>query len=362
MTTEQRDGGAETDGEVHGRATTLPARPAPHPTGEPFRRLRWALRATGRTLIALGTLILAFVAYQLWGTNLAEARHQRELKAQFERLLATPAPPATTVAPREGAAPPVAPSTTLAPAPPPAPTGSAVAAIRIPRIGVDKVVVEGVGVEDLKKGPGHYPETPLPGQPGNAAIAGHRTTYGAPFNRIDELEPGDPILVTTRQGSFRYEVTGTRIVRPSETSVLDPTDDNRLTLTSCNPKFSARQRIVVTARLVGPAAPAPPPTTPPATAETPEAPVAGPPAGPAGGGAPAPAGAAAGLDAGLSGEAASRTPTVLWGAATALVALAIWGAGRRWRRWVAWLLGAPVFCVVLFVFFENVSRLLPANI
>ena len=84
----------------------------------------------------------------------------------------------------------------------------------IPKIGVDKIVVEGVGRNDLRKGPGHYPDTPMPGQPGNAAIAGHRTTYGAPFNRIDELEPGDEILVTTLQGPFTYEVTGTEIVTP----------------------------------------------------------------------------------------------------------------------------------------------------
>ena len=86
----------------------------------------------------------------------------------------------------------------------------------IPAIGVDKIVVEGVSLADLKKGPGHYPETPLPGQEGNAAIAGHRTTYGAPFNRLDELEPGDEITVTTVQGEFTYEVTETadRVAHP----------------------------------------------------------------------------------------------------------------------------------------------------
>lgn len=341
---EQRDGGAEAHDQVHERATTLPALPSAHPTGNPHRRLRRALRATGTTLIALGTLILAFVAYQLWGTNLAEARQQRELNKEFARLLAAPAHPAvatTSSVTTQGPNAPDVPPTTPAAAPPPAPTGSAVAMIRIPRIGLEKVVVEGVGVEDLKAGPGHYPGTPLPGQPGNAAIAGHRTTYGAPFNRIDELQAGDPILVTTTQGSFRYEVAETRVVPPSATWVLDPTDDNRLTLTSCHPKFSARQRIVVTARLVGAAAPAPPPTIPRPEAQ-----------------APAPAAPTAGL----SGESASALPTVLWGGAAALVALAVWGAGRRWRRWPAWLLGAPVFCAVLFVFFENVSRLLPANI
>ena len=89
--------------------------------------------------------------------------------------------------------------------------------------------------------------TPLPGQKGNAAIAGHRTTYGAPFNRIDELEPGDEILIDAPYGQFRYEVRATTIVSPSAGEVLEDKGDNRLTLTSCNPKYSARQRIVVTA-------------------------------------------------------------------------------------------------------------------
>ena len=121
------------------------------------------------------------------------------------------------------------------------------ARIRIPDIGVDKIVVEGVQVSDLKRGPGHYPDTPLPGQPGNAAIAGHRTTYGAPFNRLDELEPGDEILVTTAQGAFRYEVQRQLIVSPDQVEVLDDFGDDRLTLTACHPKYSARQRIVVVA-------------------------------------------------------------------------------------------------------------------
>ena len=244
--------------------------------------------------------------------------------------------------------------------------GEAVAIMKIPRIGIEKAVVEGTSVADLKKGPGHYVGTPLPGQPGNAAIAGHRTTYGAPFNRIDELERGDPIIVTTRQGSFRYETESTTIVRPSDSYVLDPTEDNRLTLTSCHPKYSARQRIIVVARLVGEAAPAPPPeaiapttTAPPATTTPPtlagdDDPVVSsvPPVEPQ----------PVSLQGGLSGEGAANGPAILWGLVAAAVFVAIWIWSRVWRRWPAYVLGAPVFLVVLFVFFENVSRLLPANI
>ncbi|HEX2038888.1 MAG TPA: class E sortase [Acidimicrobiales bacterium] len=297
---------------------------------------RRAMAGTGRVLIASGVLILLFVAYQLWGTGLAEARSQRSLKNEFAALLRRTAPPTAPGTPP--AEPP--------PAPPPAPTGSAVAMIRIPEIGVEKAVVEGVSLADLKKGPGHYPETPMPGQPGNAAVAGHRTTYGAPFYDLDELEAGDPILVTTGQGSFRYEVTEKKVVKPSEVSVLDQTPDNRLTLTTCHPRFSARERLVVVAALKGEAAPAPPPGTP---------------APPADGSTPTTLPTEELDQPGLSGESASNWPTVLWGLLAAAVWFGAWLLARRWRPWPAYALGAPVFLVVLFVFFENVSRVLPAN-
>ena len=140
--------------------------------------------------------------------------------------------------------------------------GEALGRITIPAIDVHEIVVVGVGTEDLRKGPGHYGSTPLPGQPGNAAIAGHRTTYGAPFGRIDELAPGDRIIVETLQGTFVYRVVqnsadltgraiGHRIVSPKAVEVLDDYGDNRLTLTSCHPRYSSKQRIVVQATLVG---------------------------------------------------------------------------------------------------------------
>jgi sortase A len=310
-------------------------------------------------MIALGALILLFVAYQLWGTGLAEARYQRQLTDEFERALqetsTTTAPTTTASVPVSGTPDTSTTTTTFATGPPPAPEGEAVAILRIPRLRLEKAVVQGVSLEMLKRGPGHYPNTPLPGQPGNAAVAGHRTTYGAPFSGLDELDLGDPILVTTRQGRFRYEVSRKLVVRPSETSVLSPTEDNRLTLTTCEPKFSASRRLIVIAVLKGEATdPPPPPPPPPTTTTVPGAPATPPPPTTT----PAPVEFEEG---GLSGANAGNGPAVAWGAAAGAVWLLTWLAARRWRRWPAYLLGTPVFLVVLFVFFENFSRLLPAN-
>ena len=130
---------------------------------------------------------------------------------------------------------------------PPIAEGDPLARIEIPSIGVDDIVVAGVSVEDLRRGPGHFPETPLPGQLGNAAIAGHRTTYGQPFRNVDDLEPGDDIVLTTVAGRFVYDVTGTEIVSPDDYEVVLTTDPSvaTITLTSCHPVWSARERIVV---------------------------------------------------------------------------------------------------------------------
>ena len=113
---------------------------------------------------------------------------------------------------------------------------------------------EGTSVDDLKSGPGHYESTPLPGEPGNAAIAGHRTTYGKPFYRLDELQKGDSIFVATGLGVFRYQVIDMQVVSPKNTTVLDEIPGrNTLTLTTCHPKFSAAKRLIVTSELTGPA-------------------------------------------------------------------------------------------------------------
>jgi sortase A len=317
-------------------------------------RLAKVLGAVGRACISAGVLILLFVAYQLWGTGIREAQAQNSLEDEFEQRIGTAGDgegndngddQVTTTQP-DGTLPDASDTTVdVGPPPPPPVEGDAVAQIRIPEIGVDKIVVEGVEVSDLKRGPGHYPGSPLPGQPGNAAIAGHRTTYGAPFNRLDELDPGDAILVTTEQGSFRYEVREQLIVSPDQVEVLDDFGDDRMTLTACHPKYSARQRIVVVAALEGEAAPAP--DIPPAADPD-----------PGDGGESA---SSQTIDAGLGGERASAWPAIMLGVACGLIWVAAWLLGKLWRKWPAYLLCLPVFLVLLFFFFENFSRLLPAN-
>jgi sortase A len=127
--------------------------------------------------------------------------------------------------------------------------GDPLGKIEIPRIGVSDVFVEGTGTADLRKGPGHYPGTPLPGLHGTVAIAGHRTTYGAPFHDIDKLGPGDRIELAMPYGRFEYRIERTRIVPPTALWVTNRVGYDRLILSACNPLYSAAQRIVVFAKL-----------------------------------------------------------------------------------------------------------------
>lgn len=128
--------------------------------------------------------------------------------------------------------------------------GDAVGRIRIPRIGASFVVVKGTDAGSLRKGPGIYDDAPFPGAPGTVAIAGHRTTYLAPFRRIDKLQPGDEISVEMPYGRFTYRVQQRKIVAPTTVSVVKRVAYDRLVLSACHPLYSAAQRIVVFARFV----------------------------------------------------------------------------------------------------------------
>lgn len=127
------------------------------------------------------------------------------------------------------------------------PKGS-VARIEIPAIDVDAYVVEGTAAKQLNRGPGHYPATPLPGEHGNASIAGHRTMYGRVFHDLNKLKEGDVIHTGTALHTSTYRVEEVRVVDDSAIEVVAPTSDDRLTLTTCHPIGSARQRLVVVAK------------------------------------------------------------------------------------------------------------------
>lgn len=167
------------------------------------------------------------MAYQLVGTNFVTKRAQRALASELQQSWA--------VQVEEDAQ-----------------LGDAVARIQIPSLNVDSVVVKGVGVEDLKKGPGHFPGSAQPGELGNMVVMGHRTTYGAPFYRLDELKPGDPIVVIGRDGPRRYLVKDSRVVSPREVDVVARSSDARLTLATCHPRYSAAKRLIISAELEGP--------------------------------------------------------------------------------------------------------------
>ena len=128
--------------------------------------------------------------------------------------------------------------------------GDAIGRISIPSIGVSEFVVEGTDTANLRKGPGHYPSTPLPGERGTAAIAGHRTTYGAPFRRLDDLRPGRRVAVDLPYGRFLYAVERVRVVDDQDLSVLRRVGHDRLVLTACHPLYSAAQRVVAFARFL----------------------------------------------------------------------------------------------------------------
>ena len=128
--------------------------------------------------------------------------------------------------------------------------GDALGKLLIPALGVSEYVVEGTDTDSLRKGPGHYPDTPLPGERGTSAIAGHRTTYGAPFRKLDQLHHGQRIVVEVPYGTYVYRVERTQVVDDSALWITRRVGHDRLVLSACHPLYSAAQRIVAFARLV----------------------------------------------------------------------------------------------------------------
>ncbi len=382
------------------------------------------MREVGLGLVTLGLVIVAFVAYQLWGTGFAEAHSQAVLHRQFLALHAEstgehssasgtsrsshpgragapgnqPARPggrtgvvahdpvvsssgsgASTSAARgdthSHAGTPAAGEGGLTPSPP---VGQAVDHIVIPSIGVDKYVVQGVAENDLAEGPGHYPGTPLPGQQGNVGIAGHRTTYGAPFFELGRLRPGAWIYITDTEGrTFDYRVLGHHVVNPDDVGVLAPSHRALLTLTTCNPPYSAATRLVVLAALVG--SPTGTPTrssvgtrAASSSSQPRSAPGASPraarpygPSRPQGTSVSAAEPFAPTVRSLTEGNADARGPAIAFGA----LVVALWVATRvlasrrrGWHKAATLAAGVAIAAVPLWLCFEQVVRLLPPTV
>ncbi|HEY2297917.1 MAG TPA: class E sortase [Jatrophihabitans sp.] len=224
-------------------------------------RVRWLLRGVGQMLITAGVIVLLFVVYEVYVTNYFADRAQAQVKTALKQEWQH----------TDGEDP-------LLPLPgqstPSLPEGKGIAYLYIPRLGRDfgYAIVQGTSDADLEKGPGHYISTALPGQIGNFGVAGHRVGKGEPFLNLDQLQPGDPVIVQTESHWYVYRVggrpgdisatdaqgvPGREIVDPSDGDVLDPVPDHpgaipkkaRLTMTTCHPKFTATQRMIVHATL-----------------------------------------------------------------------------------------------------------------
>lgn len=242
-------------------------------------RVRTGVRGAGQTLITGGVIVLLFVVYELWVTNIFNAREQNRVQHQLEENWENGRDP---LAPGPGL-----PGEKIRSIP----IGDGIAVMRIPAFGPDWgfVVVEGTGTKSLDIGPGHYVNSALPGDVGNFSVAGHRVGKGSPFLDLDKLKPGDAIVVETKDYWFTYRVMGDRasgnpevgeipgreIVSPSDVDVIGPVpgapgqtaNGKYITLTTCHPKFSAAQRLIIHGQLDGAPMKKVPGSTPPALGE-----------------------------------------------------------------------------------------------
>lgn len=221
----------------------IPARP-PRRSGH---RIVRTIGILGRVFVGAGLILLFYTAYLLWGTGVYTKQQQERAANELarnpivseERLSSGNIPPAR---PPDGAR-----------------LGDPLFTLKIPKIGLETVIVQGIGREELKKGPGHFPDcaesggsgecvndAKYPGEGGNVAISGHRTTYGAPFFRLNELEEGDVIDFVSGRARYRYRVREQQIVDPvSGFATVEQHGRDEVTLTTCHPRFSAAQRLII---------------------------------------------------------------------------------------------------------------------
>ncbi len=196
----------------------------------------------GEVLLAAGLIILLFVTFEIFGTAYLAGNYQRSLTNSLAPTIHTSTRPVVNHAPPRVAPPSHAPIPT---------NGTPIAILSIPALDLTTVVVQGTNTLSLERGPGHYRHTPMPGEAGNVAIAGHRTTWGRPFYNLDQVPIGSLMTLSSPQGVFTYRLKRLFVVNPKHVKVLRPTLRPSLTLTTCNPRFSASTRLVARAVLVG---------------------------------------------------------------------------------------------------------------
>jgi len=288
--------------------------PPEPPPAAPAEEERGSMLTTFAVVMAIiGVVTASFLMYEFWISGMLQSRSQAALLRQFKASLVLTDTHAL-VSP---------------------PVGAPVGIMEIKSIGLEQVVVQGIGSAQTKKGPGHDPSSPGPGQAGNAVIIGRRTTYGGPFRDLNSVPLGAEIVFITRQGQSTYTVESIRSAPLGEPSVAAPTTDSRLTLITSDPPYRASDELVLTAKLQGEGltAPAPLPLRP------------------------------AGQRPGQSTLLGGWGPVLLWGELLLAAIAGTWYLyRRRFSPAVTYLLTTPVLILLSFLFFGAVDSLLPPTL
>lgn len=324
---------ATLDPPVTRRAFAVPAEPVPPP--EPTRRRVSRVERVAVVATVLGAIVVLFALHQFVITDIYYERSQRLLGAELRQYLLAASGGGDDEEVPEGQDGLLGRESAVSEdGPPPPGPGDPVALLTIPRLGLEAVVVQGTGSDELAKGPGHFRNTPMPGEPGNVGIAGHRTTHGAPFRGLDDLEAGDEIKVSAAGGHFTYRVTSLEVLDVGDRDPLTPGRDPILTLVTSNPAYRASERLVVTGELDG-------------TAIIPNERIP-----------------TSVVDPGESGLGGTGTwaAVIVWVQFTLLALVGAWWLRRNWLRWPAYAVAVPILLFTLFQLFESVSALMPSTL
>lgn len=279
---------------------------------EPSSPAQIISRRVGVVVTAIGMLATLLLVYEFKLSSIPAQRTQAELLATFKQAV---------------------PTTTLDQSSAALTEGSAVALLRIPRLGIDQVVVEGSTPTDTKRGPGHLSASPLPGEYGNAVIEGRRTTYGGPFANLDSVRKGDKIDATTGQGVFTYTVSKVAHLSPGDKDVVSGSSDSRLTLMTSDPAFFATGRLAVVATLNGD--PIAVPHRPPQLEDE--------------------------IQLGVAGDPLGLALGLVWLLLLAIAGYTAWRLRDRMPRSVLYLYAAPVITALALLTYANLDSLLPGT-